>query len=359
MNGCRLRLAAIAATVLLLTCAGSPTAGDDAESSRRRQFESIRAEYDRTLADFRREAARAATPEDRDRTERLRPSLNAFGKRFLELAKERPADDVACDALVWIASNYGRREKMELDVALDLIEAHHLDSPKLKFTVDALAYSESPRARALVETIAEKSGDRDVRGFARFFTTYAHYMHHGASADLERRFERIRDEYADVKFENRTLGDMAEGHLFELRNLIVGKPALDMAGVDVRGAKLKLSDYRGKVVLLVFWGSWCGPCLGEIPHLQEIARNNANRPLVIVGVNSGDTKEQAAKTIAELNLSWPIFFDGEDGPIVRKWNVTSFPMIYMLDHGGTIRYKEAVEDPEVVLERLIREAERQ
>jgi hypothetical protein len=86
-------------------------------------------------------------------------------------------------------------------------------------------------------------------------------------------------------------------------------------------------------------------------------RDNANRPLVVVGVNSGDTKEQAARTIAELKITWPNLFDGTDGPIVRKWNATSFPMMYLIDHRGTIRYKEAVEEPEAVIARLLSEAE--
>ena len=55
-------------------------------------------------------------------------------------------------------------------------------------------------------------------------------------------------------------------------NLAVGKPAPEIEGVDVDGKPLKLSDYKGKVVVLVFWGSWCGPCMAQVPHEREPRR---------------------------------------------------------------------------------------
>src|SRR5437773_11168567 len=117
----------VAAAVFLVIGATGPVtrAGDDGPS-RRDRFEAIKAEYDKQLAAYRTAATEAKTDPDRQAAAKHRPSLNAFGKRFLALAEERPADEVACDALLWIASNYGRHEKVKLDGALDLIEKHHL-----------------------------------------------------------------------------------------------------------------------------------------------------------------------------------------------------------------------------------------
>ena len=69
----------------------------------------------------------------------------------------------------------------------------------------------------------------------------------------------------------RTLGQEAEARLDELLNLAVGKPAPEIEGVDLDGKPSKLSDYRGKVVVLVFWGSWCGPCMEQVPHERDLA----------------------------------------------------------------------------------------
>src|SRR5208337_4921492 len=63
----------------------------------------------------------------------------------------------------------------------------------------------------------------------------------------------------------KTLADVAKARLDEMENLVAGKPAPAIDGTGMDGKPLKLSDYRGKVVVLVFWGTWCGPCMQEVP----------------------------------------------------------------------------------------------
>jgi len=74
--------------------------------------------------------------------------------------------------------------------------------------------------------------------------------------ESETLFEQVMAKFADVKYGRGTLGDTAKGDLFEVRNLSVGKQAPDIEGEDVDGVKFKLSDYRGQVVFLDFWGFW-------------------------------------------------------------------------------------------------------
>ena len=74
--------------------------------------------------------------------------------------------------------------------------------------------------------------------------------------EAETYFDRVIDKFADVKRNDDTLGDMAKRELFELRNLAIGKVVPDIEGIDADGKKFKLSDYRGKVVLLDFWAKW-------------------------------------------------------------------------------------------------------
>ena len=77
-----------------------------------------------------------------------------------------------------------------------------------------------------------------------------------AQKEAEQLLERVTTEFKDVQLGRRPLGQWAEGDLFELRYLTVGKVAPDIEGEDIDGVVFKLSDYRGKVVLLDFWGNW-------------------------------------------------------------------------------------------------------
>jgi hypothetical protein len=74
--------------------------------------------------------------------------------------------------------------------------------------------------------------------------------------EAEEQLERLIKKYSDVKSDGQSLAEEAKNSLFELRNLAIGKPALEIEGEDVDGVKFKLSDYRGKVVVLDFWGHW-------------------------------------------------------------------------------------------------------
>jgi hypothetical protein len=79
----------------------------------------------------------------------------------------------------------------------------------------------------------------------------------GFAKEAESLFERVESKYADVKHSYKgTLGDSAKAELFEIRNLAIGKSAPEIEGEDIQGQKFKLSDYKGKVVVLDFWGNW-------------------------------------------------------------------------------------------------------
>jgi thiol-disulfide isomerase/thioredoxin len=152
--------------------------------------------------------------------------------------------------------------------------------------------------------------------------------------------QRVIDRYADLKHFT-TLGEEAEQLRFELRNLGIGKTPPDVEGEDLDGRKLKLSDYRGKVTLVVFWAGWCGPCMADVPHERELLKRYEGKPFAIVGVN-GDKDRAAGKAAVEkAGVPWRSFADcnGGSGPIVKRWNVSGWPTLYLLDGKGTIRFK--------------------
>jgi thiol-disulfide isomerase/thioredoxin len=175
---------------------------------------------------------------------------------------------------------------------------------------------------------AERLGDSDAE---------ARQKH---EREAEAMFERMASKYADVK-RSTTLGEEAAGELFALRNLAVGKTAPEIEGGDIDGKEMKLSEHRGKVVLLVFWTSWCGPCMNDVPHELELAERFKGQRLAIVGVNGDNDREAAHAAVSKTAMTWRSYWSsaGSHGPIPSQWNVHSWPTLYLIDTHGVIRYK--------------------
>jgi|GEM_PF-1345594 len=166
-----------------------------------------------------------------------------------------------------------------------------------------------------------------------------------------------------------TLGQVAEARLDDWHNLAVGKPAPEIQGVDILGKPLKLSDYRGKVVALVFWGTWCGPCMREIPREKALVERMKGRPFVMLGVNT-DTDSRAARKVMEAQgVTWPNWHDRTpgfeesavlttDGPIAKLYHVRGYPTVYVIDAEGKIRSKKAIGNAlDQLVEKLVAEKE--
>lgn len=118
----------------------------------------------------------------------------------------------------------------------------------------------------------------------------------------------------------------------------VGETCPDITGTDANGKTIRLSDYRGKVVLVSFWGTWCAPCRVLLPRERDKVQSQfAGRPFTIIGVASdnADTLREFLKTNF---VPWPNIADGSPpGKIVREWNVDRFPSAMLIDHEGVIK----------------------
>lgn len=158
-------------------------------------------------------------------------------------------------------------------------------------------------------------------------------------AKAEKLFEQIAKDYADVPSRSGTLGKAAQKSLYNLRNLAIGKSAPDAEGSNLEGKKAKLSDYRGKVVVLDIWATWCGPCRAMIPHERELVKRLASQPFALISVSADDKKETLTKFLEKEPMPWTHWHNGSKGGILEAYNVQFFPTIFVLDAKGVIRYK--------------------
>jgi DsbE subfamily thiol:disulfide oxidoreductase len=112
-------------------------------------------------------------------------------------------------------------------------------------------------------------------------------------------------------------------------------PAPDFTLSNLEGKKVSLKDYRGKVVFLNFWASWCGPCRSEMPDMDKLYREFKGKGFEIVAVNVKDKQPDAVAFLKQTKVSYPIMLDpaGEVGLLYGAWGM---PASYLIDRQGVV-----------------------
>lgn len=133
---------------------------------------------------------------------------------------------------------------------------------------------------------------------------------------------------------SRAFGDDLLGPVIVDRPSVrVEAPAFTLTGMD--GKKASLKDYRGKVVLLNFWASWCAPCREEMPALEKLWSDYKDRDFVIIAIAADRRPEVARNLIDKLAISFPALFDTE-GEVRKRYEVAALPTTYLIGKDGKI-----------------------
>jgi thiol-disulfide isomerase/thioredoxin len=158
----------------------------------------------------------------------------------------------------------------------------------------------------------------------------------------------------------RTLGQEAADRLDVMVNLAVGRPAPEIDGTDMDGKPLRLSDYKGKVVVLVFWGTWCGPCMALVPRERELVARLKDQPFALLGFDCKDDREAARKAMAREGMTWPSWYDGAagPGPIAKRYHVRTYPSIFVIDAKEIIRVRQYFTVDQDLVDKLLEEMKR-
>ena len=124
------------------------------------------------------------------------------------------------------------------------------------------------------------------------------------------------------------------------------------------GKPLKLSDYRAKVVVMVYWFSTCGPCLLAIPQERELAVKMKGRPFTLLGIVTDGRGEAARKVIESEGMTWPNVLGGGE-KVTDRYHITANPAYFVVDADGLIRAKGLMDAASIdkLAEKLVGEAE--
>ena len=118
---------------------------------------------------------------------------------------------------------------------------------------------------------------------------------------------------------------------------MIGQKAPDFALKSSTGENLRLSEYRGEVVMLNFWATWCGPCRQEMPLLDDLYNRYERVGFKLLGVNIDDNSQRAIDMMKELGVDFPILFDASKD-VSKLYEVNAMPVTVILDREGNVRY---------------------
>ncbi len=312
--------------------------------------------------------------------------MKATARQAFAYAKAHPDAPDSLDAIVWTVQRVSNGSVApfaeEITEAYRLLLERGLDDDKVApvaYYADGVA-AQCPAAKRFLEAALAGSKSRVVRGAAGLGLARSDDLLAQSARDVrdpivgpeyaalwskhrpdwllliratdvdaaERRaeamFERVVAEFPDVHlpqpYRQEPFAELAKGELYVLRHLAVGRVAPDLSGEDVRGGPIRLSDHRGKVVAVVFWATWCGPCMGEVPNERKLVAKMAGRPFTLIGIDGDDDREAAKKAMIRESMTWPsVWNGGMSGGIVADWGVRAWPTVYVLDGHGVIRYQ--------------------
>jgi peroxiredoxin len=346
------------------------------------RYEALAKEYVTRYQTFGESYRAARTEAERRNVARqLQPDAAEYAVRCLELAKEDPGTPAALHVLARAATLNGSRVSGE---ALDLLRKHWADRPAVAEVVlpVGLSVSFSPETEPLLRDVLARNPSRDARAHAACalasllfsIADLSRWYAQGpaAAAGLERHYgkhldrllarapiellreaeglmTRIASEDADIKLHpaqprnTQTLGRLALAWLRLDDEPLLGRPAPAIEGTDLNGKPLRLGDYRGKVVVVVFWASWCRPCMNMIPGEKALLRRLTDKPFALLGVNCDAAPADARDVAAAESIPWPNCHDGVpgEGKIAERYRVAGrgIPAIFVIDREGVLRYK--------------------
>ena len=331
--------------------------------------------HDDQFAAYSKARSAAKNREDEEELRKEMPDREKFVNLVFQVVSENPKEDEAVDALVWVI-RHGREpigpksSDLASAKALALVKKDFLNHEKVASICRSIQHVElNANAEAICREVLAKHADPATRGWAAYALSgmlrqnaeiartikksndraranfgkafgeqlVAKVTENGAPDAMVKEGEGLLEqviatkEFADAKVPNHddfTLGELASAKLFRLRNLVPGKQFPELSGTDLRGETLKLSDYRGKVVVVSFWGTWCRPCMLQVPEEKKLVEEFEGRPFVLLGVNCDGDIEKSKKVVARDGINWRSIFDS--APAKRN---SAPPLNRFLSHG--------------------------
>ncbi len=303
---------------------------------------------------------RAQSDEERAELVSRAPAPSSMSMLLGQVVMDDPADESAFEALS-ILARYSDLDAVEkaLDTLselkataakktskvsgkvepLSLLLQHHVSNPKLADLASQLP--EGPKTDQFLMDAFNTTANAEVRGKigVQLVSKIAKEHEDLAMAMLNSLAEDRYMGGVRIGARGKTVKDWAEGRLREITKLAVGKTMPEVFGEDLDGQKKSLADYRGKVLVLDVWTTWCGPCVAMIPHEREMVERLKDKPFALLSVSCDEEKSTLTEFLKNKEMPWDHWWVGREGEFTKSLNISFFPTIYVLDRDGVIRHK--------------------
>ncbi len=182
--------------------------------------------------------------------------------------------------------------------------------------------------------------DHEQAGFAHFYLAES-YKAQGKYDLTEAEYKVILAKFSDV---NSQLTDVTRGNLDNLateRKLAVGGEPVDFNVKSTDGKMLSPAAFKGKVLLIDFWATWCGPCVAEMPNVKNVYSKFHPQGFEIVGISLDQSRDRLDQYVKTNQIMWPQYFDGKwwNNDVAVRYGIKSIPTTILVDKAGKIRYK--------------------
>ncbi len=257
----------------------------------------------------------------------------------LATLENNPGSPEGLEAAVWILLN--TPDGAAVEKAAGVILRYHTRDESLGPLCPELERLRHHCSKPLLEALLKENPSSDIRAVACFNLAMLlkeegkHGENKKATAEAEKQFERVIRDFGRVRTQGRKMEDLARLELDEIRGLAIGKQAPEIVGEDLDGQPLKLSDFKGNVIVLTFW--W--PGYSEARDHRKLAERLEGKPVAFLGVYGDDSLDKALRDVEKYGINWPSFRDRRNGPISKAWHIQGWPETWVLDKRGVIRYR--------------------